>query len=247
MGHMTMAGIAFPFSEHAVELIRASLPGGIDQRRLDLLPLILDEWSRTDLRGHLSRESRATVRERYDQLSKIGMRANDLQQALEAIDQRGKSWIAQEIGREEGTPLFSVSRERVAEMKERLKDEDDFLRKLAAATARLIDELDESLGGRRPRNICAYLVIVDLAAIFEWLTGRKATREVDRDLGKDTGPFWDFAAAVWPHVFGKGRYGLSAAMKNWEKEKKKRHRRYGGSPFIRNMAKRHHDMGDIQP
>jgi hypothetical protein len=55
---------------------------------------------------------------------------------------------------------------------------------------------------------------------------------VDRDLGKDTGPFWDFAAAVWPHVFGKGRYGLSAAMKNWEK--KKRHPRYGGSPFIRN-------------
>jgi hypothetical protein len=233
------------FDERAVEQIRASLPKGIDQRRLDLLPRILNEWSRTDLREHLSRESRATVRERYDQLSKIGTRANDLRQALEAIDQRGKSWIAQEIGREEGTPLFSVSRERVAEMKERLKEEDDFLRKLAAATARLIDELDESLGGRRPRNIRAYLVMMDLAAIFELLTGRKATREVDRDFGKDTGPFWDFAAAVWPHVFGKGRYGLSAAMKNWEK--KKRHPRYGGSPFIRNMAMRHHEMGDIQP
>ena len=244
---MTLENTTPQFDERAVEQIRASLPKGIDQRRLDLLPRVLNEWSRTDLREHLSRESRATVRERYDQLSKIGTRANDLRQALEAIDQRGKSWIAQEIGREEGTPLFSVSRERVAEMKERLKDEDDFLRKLATATARLIDELDESLGGRRPRNICAYLVIVDLAAIFEWLTGRKATREVDRDLGKDTGPFWDFAAAVWPHVFGQGRYGLSAAMKNWEKEKKKRHRRYGGSPFIRNMAKRHHDMGDIQP
>ena len=228
-----------PWSRSALPCQRALISDGID--------LLLNEWSRTDLREHLSRESRATVRERYDQLSKIGTRANDLRQALEAIDQRGKSWIAQEIGREEGTPLFSVSRERVAEMKERLKDEDDFLRKLATATARLIDELDESLGGRRPRNICAYLVIVDLAAIFEWLTGRKATREVDRDLGKDTGPFWDFAAAAWPHVFGQGRYGLSAAMKNWEKEKKKRHRRYGGSPFIRNMAKRHHDMGDIQP
>jgi hypothetical protein len=74
-----------------------------------------------------------------------------------------------------------VSRERVAEMKERLKDEDDFLRKLAAATARLIDELDESLSGRRPRNIRAYLVMMDLVAIFEWLTGRKATREGDRE------------------------------------------------------------------
>jgi hypothetical protein len=242
MQAMMMENTTPHFDECAVEQIRASLPKGIDQLRLDW---VLNEWSRTYLREHLSRESRATVRERYDQLSKIGTRANDLRQALEAIDQRGKSWIAQEIGREEGIPLFSVSRERVAEMKERLKEEDDFLRKLAAATARLIDELDESLGGRRPRNICAYLVMVDLAAIFEWLTGRKATREVDRDLGKDTGPFWDFAAAVWPHVFGKGRYGLSAAMKNWEKEK--RHPRHGGSPFIRNMAMRHHDMGDIQP
>jgi hypothetical protein len=230
------------FDERAVEQIRASLPKGIDQRRLDLLPRVLNEWSRTDLREHLSRESRATVRERYDQLSKIGTRANDLRQALEAIDQRGKSWIAQEIGREEGTPLFSVSRERVAEMKERLKDEDDFLRKLSAATVRLIDELDESLSGRRPRNIRAYLVMLDLVAIFEWLTGRKATREVDRDLGKDTGPFWDFAAAAWPHVFGQGRYGLSAAMKNW----KKWHSLYGEeSPFIRNMAMKHPDMADI--
>jgi hypothetical protein len=47
---------------------------------------------------------------------------------------------------------------------------------------------------------------------------------------------------VWPHVFGKGRYGLSAAMKNW----KKWHSLYGEeSQFIRNMAMRHPGMADI--
>src|SRR5262245_49548012 len=76
------------FDERAVEQIRASLPKGIDQRRLDLLPRVLNEWSRTDFREHLSRESRATVRERYDRLTKIGKCANDLRQALEATDQR---------------------------------------------------------------------------------------------------------------------------------------------------------------
>src|SRR5262245_25306931 len=142
------------FDERAVEQIRASLPKGIDPRRLDWLPLVFDEWGRTDLREHLSREARATVQARYEQLSKIGTLANDLRQALEAIDQRGMSWIAQEIGREEGTPLFSVSRERVAQMKERLADEDAFLRKLAAATVRLIEEQDQSLSRRgQPRNI----------------------------------------------------------------------------------------------
>ena len=227
------------FDERAVEQIRASLPKGIDQRRLDLLPRVLNEWSRTDLREHLSRESRATVRERYDQLSKIGTRANDLRQALEAIDQRGKSWIAQEIGREEGTPLFSVSRERVAEMKERLKDEDDFLRKLATATARLIDELDESLSGRRPRNIRAYLVMLDLAAIFELLTDRKAARGIDRTYHTETGPFWRFAESVWQVVFGTTR-GLKAAMKNWAEARKLYHEH---SSFLLNLPLRRPGWG----
>jgi len=236
---MTVDNTTPQFDERAVEQIRASLPKGIDQRRLDLLPRVLNEWSRTDLREHLSRESRATVRERYDQLSKIGTRANDLRQALEAIDQRGKSWIAQEIGREEGTPLFSVSRERVAEMKERLKDEDDFLRKLATATARLIDELDESLSGRRPRNIRAYLVMMDLAAIFEWLTGGKAARGVDRTDHTESGPFWRFAESVWPVAFGATR-GLTAAMKKWAEARNVYHEH---SSFLYNLAMRRPEWG----
>jgi hypothetical protein len=170
------------FNECAVKQICASLPKGIDQRRLDLLPQILDEWRRTELREHLSLESPATLRERYDQLTKIGKCANDLWQALEAIDQSGKFWIAHEIGREEaheigreeGSPPFSVSRERNAKMEERLRQGDDFLRKLAASTQTLIEENKRGRG--QPRNILAYLVMLDLAAIFELLTDRKAAR-----------------------------------------------------------------------
>jgi len=125
-------------------------------------------------------------------------------------------------------------------MKERLKQQDDFLKRIEAAIPRLLEEDKQESG--HPRNIRAYLVMMDLVKIFEWLTGRKATREVDRDLGKDTGPFWHFAAAVWPHVFGEGRYGLSAAMKNW----KNWHSRYGEeSSFVRNMAMSHPDLADI--
>ena len=213
---MTVEAAAPYFDERAVEQIRASLPTGIDQWRLDLLPRVLNHWSFSDLSEHLSQENRATLRRRYDQLTKIGKCANNLREALGAIDQRGISWIAQEIMCENGN-ILSGSHEKFTEMTERLKDEGDFLRKLAAATVRPIEELDESLSRGHPRNKCAYLVMMDLVAIFEWLTDTKPTREVDRDLGKDTGPFWHFAAAVWPHVFGKGCYGLSAAMKNWEK------------------------------
>jgi hypothetical protein len=239
---MTVTGPIF--NECAVKQIRASLPKGIDQRRLDLLPLILDEWSRTDLREHLSRESRATVRARYEQLSKIGTSANDLRQALERIDQRGMSWIALEMAREDGNPLSSVSREKVAEMKERLKDEGDFLGKLAAKTVRLIEEQDESLSRRgQPRNIRAYLVMLDLAAIFEWLTGGKAARGVDRIDHTESGPFWRFAGSVWPVAFGATR-GLTAAMKKWAEARNEYHEH---SSFLYNLSVRRPEWGIFEP
>jgi hypothetical protein len=236
---MTVENTTPQFDERAVEQIRASLPKGIDQRRLNLLPQLLDEWSRTNLREHFSRETRATSRKRYAQLTKVGKYATHLRQALERLDPPGRAWIAQEIGREEGSPLFSVSREKLAEMKERLKDEGDFLRKLTAATVRLIDELDESLSGRRPRNIRAHLVMLDLAAIFEWLTDRKAARGIDRIERTESGPFWRFAESVWPVAFGTTR-GLTAAMKNWAKARKVYHEH---SNFLYNLAMRRPEWG----
>jgi hypothetical protein len=253
---MTVEDAAPQFDERAVELIKASLPAEIDQRRIDLLPLILSEWSVHILPEHLSREGRATVRTRYDRVKKVGNCATLLRQALEAIDQRGRSWIVREIAREEGSTFFTVSREKFTDMRERLhqehdflkkltaatmrrlKQEDDFLRKLTAATLRLSEEDERSRG--QPRNIRAYLVMMDIAAIFEWLTDRKATREVDRSNKKETGAFWHFAAAVWPHVFGRGSYGLSSAMKNWGTG----HSRFGEeSQLIRNIAMRHPEWG----
>jgi hypothetical protein len=248
---MTVEDAAPQFDERAVELIKASLPKGVDQRRLDLLPLILNEWSVHHLPEHLSRERRATLRTRYDRLKKVGKCAAHLRQALEALDQRGRSWIAQEIAPEEGSTFSSVSREKLTDMREqfkqeddfrrklaaatmgRLKQENDFLRKLAAATTRLIQE--DKRGAGQPRNIPAYLVMMDIAAIFERLTGRKAARGVDRSYHTETGPFWRFAESIWPGVFGNTR-GLKAAMKNWAKARKLYQEQ---SPLLYNIALRH--------
>ena len=225
------------FDECAVKQICASLPKGIDQRRLDLLPLVLNEWSRNDLREHLSRDIPAIKRKRDAQLTKVGKYATHLRQTLEAVDQRGKSWIAQEIGRDEGSPPFSVSRERHAEMKERLRQEEDFLKKLAAATLTLIEE--DKRGPGQPRNIPAYLVMKDLAAIFEWLSGRKAARGVDRIYHTETGPFFRFAQSIWPVAFGTSR-GLNAAMKNWA-EARELYREH--SSFMLNLPLRRPEWG----
>ena len=80
----------------------------------------------------------------------------------------------------------------------------------------------------------------DIATIFQWVTGTEASRSVDRADGKESGPFWEFASAVWPVVFGKGDDGLSSAMHNWARHKK----RYGaGLALIFNIALRHPTWG----
>jgi hypothetical protein len=86
----------------------------------------------------------------------------------------------------------------------------------------------------QPRNVATYLVIRDIADIFEWATKQKAARVVRED--EEAGPFYDFAAAVWPVVFRKGDEGLPAALKNWALARKKFREL---SPCIANMALRH--------
>src|SRR5262249_39333215 len=117
-------------------------------------------------------------------------------------------------------------------MEERLRQEDHFLRKLAAAPVTLIEKTKRGRG--QPRNIPAYLVMKDLAAIFELLTDRKAARAIDWTDNTETGPFWRFAESVWPVVFGNTR-GLKAAMKNWAKARKLYHEH---SSFVLNLPLR---------
>ena len=80
---------------------------------------------------------------------------------------------------------------------------------------------------------------MDLAAIFEWLTGRKAARGVDRTDHTETGPFWRFAESVWQVAFDTTR-GLKAAMKNFVEARKLYQER---SPFLSNLAFNHPTWG----
>jgi hypothetical protein len=96
------------------------------------------------------------------------------------------------------------------------------------------------LGQGQPRNVKAYLVLQDAAAIYEWATGTTATREVDRETGSEVSPFFKFASILWPMIFGNGEAGLKAAIKNWAAWRKKHDER---SALIVNIALRHREWG----
>ena len=220
------------FSDHDLILIVAALPTGVDQRRLKLLPKILREWSRTDLKQHLSVMSATDRQEMINQLEEIETCATTLSLALKG--RNVLTLISSKLIR--GNKL---GRDQIESFEERLKGEPEFLKGLGIEARALRLEIQRKRG--RPRNDAAGLVLMDIIAIYEWLTNKRATRQVDR-YGKggkgEIGPFWQFAAAVWPLVFCKGKYGLSAALKKWARAV---NRKLKGthSPLIANITMRH--------
>jgi hypothetical protein len=228
---------------HLAQQLQSGLPKPLNERRCRLLPKILREWSRVDLKRHLSHESRAQLRARIKKLETVKKDALQLMNTLDGLDEDGRTAIvAQMIIAERGgyTPgLF-----RVAEFDariDRLREETEFLAKLAAIEP---DKYYSQFGSRRPRNVPAYLVLQDAAAIYEWLTGRRAARGVDRSTGLESGPFFRFTSILWPVVFGRGSAGLPSAVKNWD-EAKRQYREL--SPLITNIAMRHPTWGIFEP
>ena len=220
------------FSDREIKLIKRSLPNAIPARKLRLLPLILRAWGRSVLPEHLFDEPIATVRKRSKHLQIVAGLATELSSALQVVKSNGDQFlIIREMPSASGTPIQTGARKGLAN---RIAQERAFLAELALAA----NSLASSKKGRgRPHNIPASLVIMDIAAIFTWLTGRAATRQVSRDNGDPAGPFWNFAAAIWPVIFGKGDDGLQAAIKKLAAARAKK--QSTKSPVLHNMAFSH--------
>jgi hypothetical protein len=219
------SGDATPeFTDRDVSLIAKSLPNAVDPRRLELLPGILRDWSSNDLREHTQVPRRAPL-ERRKRMERIGDCARELVQALNQADEVDRWGLADMMVRAAGQTLIA-GRAELSVLNQRIEEAVSLLQKLAEAAAK-IWKYDP--GG--PRNIVAYLVMMDIAAIFEWLTDMAATRHT---------PFKRFAAAIWPVVFGNADYGLHSAMKNWAEFREE----YGeGSRLMFNIDMRQPEWG----
>jgi hypothetical protein len=196
---------------------------------MELLPEVIREWAENELQEHLSIEPYEVIKERVKRVSLVGKRARSLSEALGAIDSRDHWAIAMRLpGNASSLAEWTHEWAETKSFVERLKEETKFLTALAAATAAC------KPSRKRPSTVKSYLVIQDIAAIFEWCSGVEATRRVNNENNEEYGPFYEFAAALWPVIFGKGDDGLPAAIKNFAS-----YRERGGRALIANMAIRH--------
>jgi hypothetical protein len=226
------------FSDAAMDSIVAMLPSGCRQERVALLPNILREWAEQDLRSHPTAESRAAVQERQKQLRNLGRQARTLIEVFAKLDETGLSTAAlytesQPINK----PLWKVN---VTAARQRQADGFEWLGDLAVTFENWV-EPGVTLG--RPKRGISYRILLDLGAVYQFVTGERPSRQVrggdHPDRGKDYGPFWDFASIVWHAIFGNGA-GLSYAMKDFAAGRAQ-FRDY--SPIIANMGLRHPEWG----
>jgi hypothetical protein len=206
---------------------------------LDLLPQVLEEWDRTDLREHLSIESRGVIRRRIKKLKNVRKCAGSLLAALDELDANDQTAIVAQMIVSDGRQVIEARRGEFSDRGKRLDEERRFLAELS----RIEPTEFWGFGDGRPRNLVSYFVLQDAASIFEWLTGRKAARGVSRIDATESGPFFRFASTLWPAIFGRGGAGLPAAMKNWA-EWRSEHKEQ--SALIANMARRHPTWGILE-
>jgi hypothetical protein len=201
------------FSDEFVQRLADALPEPLTQQRRELLPHILRDWACNDLRQHLSWDSRDQQLRLISKRAEVGIECVRQMNVLYDLEQAERKRMVARLfdaqGRGFDNGFNCPSRTEFANELKRLTDALDCLAEYAA-----IEPSRRKRRGRR-QNVPANYVLRDAAAIFEWFGGTEATREVDRDTGKDTGPFYNFSSTLWPVLFGNGVAGLSSAMKNW--------------------------------
>jgi hypothetical protein len=174
-----------------------------------LLPALLQAWAREDLHQHLTREGRAVVKERTVRLKAVGEKASSLLGALQEADEQGLFQIAcgaqmrreARIGNSRwgrtGRPFLGP--DDIGEAKRRRDEALSWLTDLIEAIAEPSPEPPPDVKTR------GYLIVHDLAAIFELLTCTEPTRRNNPYYtSRPYGPFWDFVNRVCSSFKGVG-------------------------------------------
>jgi hypothetical protein len=200
------------FTDRDIRLIVHSLPRDVDQKRVEMLPFLLREWAQVDLRWHFVGTPLPVLARQRKGMAKIAKQAALLIEALDALDGFGRWKLVELVGVVEGLAEGAIFRN---EANKRKVEE---WRRLTTtiATAAGLPQPKPRKG--QPRNEVAALVLMDLAALFGYVTGKRPARDVPRtgeDAHKESGPFLEFARAVWPVIFQKGDFGLLSQLREW--------------------------------
>jgi hypothetical protein len=202
------------FSDGALAQIAATLPPDTPPERARLLPDLLRAWAAEDLREHQTRDGRAAIRKQGKRLAVIADQARGLLDALSELDEREHYVIALKVqirheAKSRAGRWAMLGLPDDPEAGERRRDGVLlWLRDLAGAL---------SIPSPKPppdKKTLGYLVVLDLAAIYQLVTVTAPTRRnnANAEGGRQPyGPFWNFCSEVFTIV---GLRSLERAIKD---------------------------------
>jgi hypothetical protein len=227
------------FTPEQIEHLMRALAGCRDERKQQLVPMIIAEWGRIDIENYLSQPRPHELQKERKLLEKLALRANELAHAMSSLEPGLRLAIAHNLSKGKVGPEtpFLAWYDHIHEIDSRLAEMPARLNRLSAAAT------GTAVGWGSPRlrhdSAIRNLILKDLAAIFEFATEQWSARRVRTDAypdaGQDYGPFWDFVSGVWPMIFGSTK-GLKYAVKFWASARAERGE---GSAVIANMDLRH--------
>jgi hypothetical protein len=229
--------VPLSFTDRQLDQIARALPKGANPHRLRLLPQVLREWAGNYLEEYATLgQFRPRAVEEGKRLKKIIAAAAALSAVIDAAIEAGDlNTIAFEMGDVAKAIPMGDRREYYIN---KIMDQRAFLNDLIAGIESVQKRMKSSRG--QPRNTTAYMVLMDIAAIYEWVTGLRAYREVSRRNRTEIGRFYHFAAAIWPVVFCSADDGLPAAIRNWSSARKNFRE---ASPLLFNIRMEHPSWG----
>jgi hypothetical protein len=196
---------AVHFTDEALKrIVEAVRPNAVPER-LVLLPELLCDWAERGLIDHLSREPRAVIRQRTKRVTAVSKKASCLLDAVKALDEEGQLQIAcgpqtrrkrlpSNARGASATALSWPDGIAGAELRR-----DEALSWLCDLVDALGEPGPELLPDKSTRN---YLIVLDLAAIFQFVTCIPPTRRTLVESGKPYGPFFDFVSSVCESIPG---------------------------------------------
>jgi hypothetical protein len=228
-GRLALPSFAVKFTDRDVKAILSHV-SVVEPKKADRLGDVLRDWAKHDIpTAFRIYPDKAVARERLKAIRCVLKHAQGLRDALENFEKfDGSSWLVQRLI--DGLTGDDHSTAKAMQTC-RIVEHQVFLRELESA-AKAIERGFAAATDQR-RNLSSYLLLLDMAAIFEWLTGRPARRgSEDRPH-----PFDEFVGVLWSVIFDQTR-GMQAALKNWARYTKEFDER---SALVANINFRHPD------
>jgi len=192
------------FSDQLIADIKKSIQSSARSDRIAKLGPILRSWAENELKEHLSLETEGDKGQRNYRLGAALEASKSLARALDALNDFDWAYVEYHA-------------------------EHEFFAARKQENAAFIPAVERAIGRPKrghPPVFVPYLVVLDAAAIYKYLTGKEATRTEAK------GAFTDFCTPIWDAVFGEEAPGFTAAMKKLESE---RNAGRGASPIIANF------------